>query len=226
MSRLLKDDLFKQLPILVQRANEPEWRAFADELNSLRDELIDTPQPDEGAIETLALLYDPDRTPVATFNHMAHFFNVTFQPTDTDAERRIRLLRGMRNHRVYATIQDVIDTIFNLLGITVTISTSTVTNVFNEAAAVVSPDTVGVFSESVSTATYTWKEQNTQQVIVDIGAASLTVDQFAILYEFLAAIKAAQAVVIVINNVPTVLKVIYSTDLSLVAQPYHVDPES
>lgn len=225
MNRLLKDDLFKQFPVLVQRTQDPEWRALADELNALRDQLVDTPLADEGSIETVSLIFDPDRTPVATFNHMAHFFNVTFQPNDTDTERRIRLLRGMRNHRVYATIQDVIDTIFNLLGITVTISTSTVTNIFNEAAVVVAPDTVGVFSESLGTATYTWKEQNTQQVIVDIGAASLTVDEFTILYEFLAAIKAAQAVVIVINNVPTVLKVIYSTDLSLIEQPYHVDPE-
>ncbi len=225
MNRLLKDDLFKQFPVLVQRTNDPEWRAFADELNALRDELIDSPQPDEGAIETLALLYDPDRTPVATFNYMAHFFDVTFLDTDTDTERRIRLLRGIRNHRIYATVQDVINTIFDLIGITVTIGTSTVTNVFNEADAVIAPDTVGVFSESLGVATYLWKEQNNEQVIVDIGAASLTVDQLNLLYEFLASIKAAQAVVVVINNVPTVLKVIYSTDLSLVAQPYHVDPE-
>jgi hypothetical protein len=225
MNKLLKDDLFLQFPILVQRENAPEWRTFADELNLLRDELVSNPQPDEGGIETLGLIYDPDRTPVVTFDHMAHFFDVTFLPADTDTIRRRKLLRAVRKHRIYATIQDVIDTIFELLGITVTITSSTVTFIFNEANASVAPDQVGVFSESLSTSTYNWKEQNNQQVVVDLNGALLTGDQLLILYTFLAMIKAAQAIVLVTNS-GSVLKVIYSTDLSLVEQPYHVDPES
>lgn len=225
MNRILKGDIFLQFPKLVQDANDPEWRAFADEINALRDQMVSDPLPDEGAIETIGLLYDPDRTPAITFDYLAQFFAVEFYEDDTDTLRRRRLLRAVRRHRLYGTLQYVYDEVLERFGFPILFFTSSFVYVFNEADNPAISDPVILWGEQLPTGAVSWKEFKDNRLVVSIGNAVLSPQQLDALYSFLAASKAANAVLYVIDAANTLLKVIYSTDLSIVAQPNNIDPE-
>ena len=223
MNRLLKGDIFLQFPRLVQEGADPEWRLLADEINALRDQMVSEPLADEGAIETLGLLYDPDRTPSITFDFLAQFFAVEFLSDDTDTIRRRKLLRGVRRHRLYGTLQYVYDVVFETFGFPILFFTSVAVSVFNEADDPLVLDPVLVWGEQ-TTDTFIWKEFRDNRLIVSIGNAILSPSQLTQLYEFLASVKSAHSVLSVIDAANTLLKTIYSTDLSIIAQPNNIDP--
>lgn len=226
MDRLLKKDLFLQFPSLVQAGGDPEWRTFADELNALRDAAVSQPLPDEISIETFGDFFDPEKMPGFLLDTIAQFFDVTFLDADTEPVRRRKILRAIRDGKLNGTNQGLVDAIYRDFGITIQIIPAPSIPVFDEAVATtLLPIQWGEDVASYPDGYMFWHESPAFGVTINLGDVSgLTVDQLNLIYAAIAADKAAEVVVAVIDNTGALLRYIFATDLSITSMPANADP--
>ena len=231
---LLFRPVIEAFPESAQQSSDPEWQALATIIQNYRDELVRTGGAGVSSIEMFDDFFKCEKIPVDFLLIVAESFDARVTPGLTEREIRQRICSAMAEHRLHATIGQLIDFIFEITGFTPEVLWTVASPPgWDETDQFVSPAYEVDYGGGIKwdeTDAYSWAflwQVRRKGLFVDIkNLGAYTVDQLNAIYALVAELKPADYAVNVgyFTPSPVILKTIYSTDLTQTAWLSIPDP--
>jgi hypothetical protein len=242
----LTGDIFQFFPQEIKDSPDPSWREFADLINDYRDQYLNGHIDGTIGINDLNDLYKCDKVNAGFLPHLLQQFDVFYFPSDTERMLRKKLCSAMPDHKDYSTLDGLFRWVEEITGVTPILNRNPpLYSGWDSDNTIVYPtvdgaeygggfiwDSTNVTDSSFPQALFLWYNLDDFEQIFDIGNdGAYTSEQLDQIYQIIAENKPADLSVKVgyVDSVTgefTVLKTIYSTDLTLTSWPSWVDPEA
>lgn len=227
---LLTRDLFEAFPQAAQESSDPEWRDFADIMNSYRDEIRKNGHSDGSlSIEHLDDIFKCEKIPNAEIvGIVADMLNARIFPGDSLTVIRQKICSAMAVNRLHATVTNIKDLIFECVGVTPEIlNTAGYEGGWDENNTITDPPTQADFNNGhiwdeddsfvgvISPAPFLWTSIAVG-ILIDIkNNGNYTLDEYRCILGIIAELKDAQlaAEVGYFDGIKVSVTVIYSTKL-------------